>query len=140
MVSAWDVYWVMQADTIGSVAFALSIFLGLAAVALTVVSAMQFDMSKIWDEDHKKHKEYVSLGTRARGLARTLALWFLPVMTVTTLMPSSKTMAAMILVPAITSEHVVAPVTAEAKELYALAKQALREIAKNDKPEKEAQQ
>src|SRR5690606_7040123 len=54
------------------------------------------------------------------------------------LLPSSKTAAAMIVLPAITSDTVVQTVAPEARELYELAKDALRSVAK-DKPAKEAE-
>jgi len=45
------------------------------------------------------------------------------------LIPSSKTLAAMIVLPAITSEEVVSIIKPEAKELYELTKDALRSMA-----------
>ena len=43
------------------------------------------------------------------------------------LTPSSKTAAAMIVLPALTSEEVVGTVKSEAKEPYEMAKEALKE-------------
>jgi hypothetical protein len=50
--------------------------------------------------------------------------------------PSSRTAAAMILVPKLTSPEVMQPIGAEAKELYQLAKGALRNLAAKPEPQK----
>src|SRR5690606_27484916 len=50
-------------------------------------------------------------------------------------LPSSNTAAAMMVLPAITSESVVQTVAPETRELYELAKDALRSVAKDKAPE-----
>jgi hypothetical protein len=127
MVSAWDVYWVMQLDAIGTTAFVVAL-LGLLAGG--VGSLIHYGAST-GENDFDK--------ATARATKVFRGVFFVGVVALMTcaFLPSSKTAAAMILVPALTSEQVIEPVGAEARELYALAKQALTNIAQ-PKPEPEA--
>jgi hypothetical protein len=127
MVSAWDVYWVMQADSIGIALGMLSFFAGVGVVVLMLFG---------WLAKSDCNSEGIGI-----AMHRHLR-WVLPLFAVSlvsaALLPSSKTAAAMILVPALTSEQVIEPAGAEARELYDLAKQALRNVAtqKQEEPAK----
>lgn len=63
-------------------------------------------------------------------VAKSILSISIPLLIIGTLLPSSRTAAAMIVVPALTSKEVVEPVAGEAKELYDLAKEALKNLAK----------
>lgn len=127
MIDAMDVYWVMQLDTIRGVAIAFSVVFGIGT-AIWVISR---GVGAAGDEEAGKFSR---------------AIWFVPVvfcvaLSAVVFAPSSKTAAAMILVPALTSDQVLEPVSAEAKELYALAKSALRNLGdKADEPKPEKQE
>jgi hypothetical protein len=130
MISSFDVYLVMQLDSILSVMFVIALITGI----LTTIGSIAFGLSSSFSEQDDEAKAF------AAGIKKPLKL-IVAVFTFTAcglaLLPSSKTAAAMILVPALTSEQVTAPLTAEAKELYALAKQALVNVAqKPDDPPK----
>lgn len=125
MISAFDVYLVMQLDSIVSTATIFAIIAGLASVLNLVIGVI----ASIDEED------FAPRLLRSGKLCLSACLVFAAVATLT---PSTKTMAAMIVLPALTSDEVVQPVKKEAAELYDLAKQALRQ-AVEDKSKKDAE-
>lgn len=130
MIDAWDVYWVMQLDRIGGMLVALTIISGCALGVSTIIGGFAVADSYGSDREQAKStlKRIVSYGSASFVFAFLCA----------SMIPSSKTAAAMIVLPAITSDTVVQTVAPEARELYELAKDALRSVAK-DKPSKEAE-
>lgn len=115
MITAWQIYWVMQLDTIGTVATLLAF----AAFMLTVF---------VW-------AAYADDAIESPVAPSLLTLPFLAFTTVATFLPSTKTAAAMIVLPAVANAATSETVQREAGELYGIAKDALRELAKSDKPE-----
>lgn len=116
MISAWDVYWVLQLDSIAGMFVIAAIIFGLALIFTPFFYLL---------EEQKLPPHFKKMLATVIGCAL-----------VATFLPSSKTAAAMILVPALTAPEVVAPVTGEAKELYSLAKQALKDLANKTEEEK----
>ena len=129
MISAWQVYLVMQLDGIKN-------FLSIPALIVATlcgVGVLMFplildviDSSDIERETVIKAAKRIVLSAFVCGALATA-------------IPSSKTAAAMILLPALTSDSAVATVVPEARELYELAKDALRSVAAKpeaEKPEK----
>ena len=119
MVSAWNVYWVLQLDSL------IGLFIGLAALAGIWITGCGIGFIESYGDGTAKWA--------ARAKKALVAL--VSCAAIATVIPSSRTAAAMILVPALTRPEVLQPVGAEAKELYGLAKDALRRIGKDDKPE-----
>ena len=113
MISAWQVYLVMQLDSITSTATIIGTVLGACAFATGATGIM-------CEEDF------------LQNVGKKLLWVSVPLLTIATLLPSSRTAAAMIVVPAFTSKEVVEPVAGEAKELYNLAKEALKNLAKKE--------
>lgn len=120
MITAWQIYWVMQLDVIRSGMVGVPIF----AFSIAVFFAIASGGESVWNEE--KHRLYG---------------WVKPFLAILTIMvvswvfiPSSKTVAAMIVLPAITSDKVIETVTPEARELYELAKDALRSVSKKEAP------
>ena len=128
MITPFEVYLVMQLDSISVFLFATTILLGISLLISFLIGAINSDMYT--EETVKRGKAQ---------MARTLK--FVPLLVClgfsSALIPSSKTAAAMIILPALTSKEVTEPLAAEGKELYALAKQALRDAvdAKDTKTE-----
>ena len=116
MISAFEVYLVMQLDSIRTMLLVSGV-IGTAFCFSAFVTVFEF-------EDTPRWLKFIFGLCILFGFASGL-------------LPSSKTAAAMILVPALASEEVVEPVAAEARELYQLAKQALREVAKTEKEPQE---
>ena len=112
MITAWQVYWVMQLDDIRL--FLLLVFSSLIFGVIT--------FAPLWIDKKDWH---VAVKRTAIG---SLLMLFLAVM-----LPSTKTAATMIVLPAITSDEVIDTVTPEAKELYGLAKDALKNLGAKNK-------
>lgn len=123
MISAWDVYWVMQLDSIGCAMVLFAALLTVGGIILLWASC----------EDADKGDEGAEAVFKWSGRAFLFGV-FLGF--ASALVPSSKTAAAMIVLPAITSDAVVDTVAPEAAELYNMAKDALRDLAKEKKAEK----
>ena len=68
--------------------------------------------------------------------AKKLTKWGILLVILAALMPSTKTIALMYVLPKVTSKEVTEPLGAEAKELYSIAKQALITLSKEKKEEK----
>lgn len=116
MISAWQVYLFMQAESI-------CIWLILISIAIAFVAgfqAMHIDMN-------------------SNGLGKDFSrprrkLWIAAILfSIAAFIPSRETIAAMYIVPKLTSNEVVEPVTKEAKELYGLFKDALIDLADKGK-------
>lgn len=120
MISAWDVYWVMQLDSIGG---------GLVFVGLICLLSGGF-FSAVALEQQVYRVLWLTVPVLGLGVACFLGNIFLP---------SSKTAAAMYIVPRLTSGEAIEAMKPEARELYELAKDAIRELAtdKKRKVEKE---
>lgn len=103
MITAWDVYWVMQLDSIAALFFGLAIVGACVAVIAGIATLC---------EDWRPKKSLAVVYSCAL-VAVTLAA---------ALTPSSKTAAAMIVLPAIANNETL---HAEAGKLYELAKKAL---------------
>ena len=114
MVSAFEIYLVMQLDSIVSALLVIAGASGFAAMCAGFYGALE-------DEDGPK------------SFAKRLCVWFVASILLAAFVPSTKTAAAMIVIPAVANSETVHK---EAGELYAIAKQALKEIA-TPEPKKE---
>lgn len=127
-ISAWEIYWVLQLDSISAALSFLSAGGIMIAVALTIWNGLsRLDTSEfplLCNEDERK----AAWASRA-AIRRTLLAISLPLFAINAFVPSSKTMAAVIVVPAIANNDAI---KREAGELYQLAKEALREVVKPD--------
>lgn len=130
LVSPLEVYAVLQLDTIIT-----GLRFGVAVAAAGGICSM-FTLGFHGDD------YYHSEGTKQTNAAvRKGALKFAKICGVSAVlcsalavfMPSTKTAAAMILLPAITSDKVTEPLTREAGELYQLAKSALTKAVEEPK-------
>lgn len=110
VISAWDVYWVMQLDAIG-VAMVLISIVGMIIVGCLFLGWLEKDVPGF----------VLALITPAWGFALLLAIF----------LPSTKTAAAMIVLPAVANNETV---QTEAVDLCRLAKKALAD-AVGEEPE-----
>lgn len=133
MITAWQVYWVMQLDSIGAALSFLSAGGLMLAAALTIWNGIsRLDTNQfpsLCDVDARK----AAWAVRA-NLRKTVLLVAVPLFVVNAFIPSTKTAAAMIVLPALSDIASSETVQHEAGELYGIAKDALRELAK-PKPE-----
>lgn len=117
-MSAWTVYWVLQLDSIKYIFILLTILPAAAAAITSIIGGL---MTGEYNERDREN------GTKLLGYSKRLWLTFVVALFAANLLPSSKTAAAMIVLPALTSEEAVGTVKSEAKELYEMAKEALKE-------------
>lgn len=120
MISPWDIYWVMQLDRI------IDLFTGIT-IAGGVGALLALCMTPVWVDGSmcapklRKWIVGVPLAVLLFGAAGAAFI------------PSTKTAAAMIVVPAIANNETIQE---EAGDLYKIAKEGLRELVKPDKAEK----
>lgn len=110
-LSPWTIYLVMKCDSV------VGVFSVMAAafIVLLCFVAMISLIAKLEDEDEGK-RLYVA------AIAKKLAMVALISLIACCLFPDSKTVASMLILPKIVNNEAVSE---EAKELYALAKQAM---------------
>lgn len=140
------VYFLMMADDIKSTAGVLAFFL----LLVTAAAVIFYIVARCGEADNArkmarwpKDSEYMAeaeefkliVPLAARIMQVTLALLFVTG-SINTFMPGTKTIAAMVVLPKITSPQALDAMGNEAKELYGLAKDALRNLAGDDKPAK----
>lgn len=113
MITPFEVYVVMQLDVIREISFVVCLFTGLIALPLSITYMIGSAL-----EQSETHNLWPPL----QKLLTCMGVGLL----VLAVIPSTKTAAAMIVLPAITSDEVVKPLGDGARELYDLAKQALK--------------
>lgn len=120
MISAFDVYLVMQLDHISSALCGIFIFSIIAFLPCFAISALpSSDCATEFDNE---------LSRKCRKAAKLLGITSIAICFIATFIPSSTTAAAMILLPKIASEKNMQVVGKEAGELYGLAKKALEKL------------
>src|SRR5690242_15961892 len=123
MITPWEIYWVLQLDSIGNL---LDVFLiiGILLVAgLTLFGCVNLACSKMYPQLEMSKREGV-VGRALLRVARRLVYIVVPVFVLAAFLPSTKTAAAMIIVPQIVNSPTIQH---EAGDLYKLAKEALRD-------------
>lgn len=105
MITAFDVYFVMQLDDIKT-------FL-IVAAAMSIMPITFI---------------VIEIQPRRPVIAKLMAAWTALAFSAA-LVPSTQTMAAMLILPKITQPEIVEPVSAELEDLYRLAKDALKSAA-----------
>lgn len=128
MISPWEIYLVLQLDTIGTTLGVTSALLGVSALVAGLWGGFEKSMSNSFPELEMSKRERAN-GDRLHGWAKRLAIFAVPILALNALLPSSKTAAAMIIIPAIANNETIQK---EAADLYGLAKEALTEAIKPD--------
>lgn len=113
MITAFDVYLVMQLDSLCDF---------LTILALISAGASAFVLIPM-----------IEGSERAKGYFKYSFVIMIGLAFLLTIVPSTKTAAAMIILPKLANEKNVDIVTGEAKELYQLFKQSLVDEIKDDK-------
>lgn len=122
MITPFQIYLIMQLDSLNGVAIFLSILSGVACLVGCIMYIVNIDLAPKYDDN----KAYYETGHKLMRVAR----WpFVIALAAATLLPSSKTMAAMIILPAIVNNE---KVQQEAGELYKIAKEGLRELVTDE--------
>lgn len=113
-MSAWTVYWILQLDDINTFIAIASAFI----FVLATVAAMP---------------GYIDGDEICKRICKRLAILLAFLLSIGMFLPSSKTAAAMVILPAIANNE---KMHAEVQELYGLTKQALKKAVKNGVEEK----
>ena len=122
MITPFQVYLVMQLNSIIGLFIAIAVVSGIAIIAISVFVI-----------DLYPREERIPSMKLLKKFVTSFALSCLMIAVI----PSTQTAAAMIIIPALTSKEVTQPLAKEGKELYDLAKRALTDMI--DEP-KEKQQ
>ena len=125
------VYFLMMADDVKFALGFLAIVLGLATAVCFAGRAISSSIvyeSDIRDQsiDWRVWQTWVALTKRVPWLFGVAIM-------ISTFMPSTKTVAAMIVLPKITSPQAIDTMSKESRDIYDLAKKALTKLA-DDKP------
>lgn len=130
-MSPFLVYLMMQADSIGSVSFFICVVFGF----LSVVGLIGHTISNIYAEQDDEAKSFRD------GIAKpfkwSVAVFFIAIL-MQAFVPSTKTIAVMVVLPKVTSPQALDAMGSEAKDIYLLAKDALRSLSKEEKPKEPA--
>jgi hypothetical protein len=127
-MSPFLVYLLFQAGSIGAMFAAFAFILGVIGLAFLIAS---FESICSWDDKEVLAQSKIDRARYARRLipaAIVLAI-------VAFLVPSPKTIAAMIVLPKITTPQAIDTMSKESRDIYGLAKKALANLA-DDKPAK----
>lgn len=119
-LTPFQVYLVMQLDSINTLAFVFG-----------VLSAIVFTISFICYvvNNASSKKEEAACAEMALGIAKKVGVLAALSLILGTFLPSTKTAAAMIVLPAIANNEAI---QTEAGELYGLAKEGLRNLVKSN--------
>jgi hypothetical protein len=134
-MNAFSLYLILQLDSIGNTLMIVSIVGTLAGLIALIVAAVQRG-DENWPGREADHTTSNAIFKHAkRGLITCVALF-----AVNGLLPSSKTAAVMIVLPAVANNE---NIQREAGELYQIAKQGLADLVKKavapkDEPAKES--
>ena len=128
LISPLEVYFVLQLDSIRDAFVPILIIGAILSIISFILVAANADAD---NEYSSSNASYLALGKRMiKPSLGTLIIGILGL----TFIPSTKTAATMILLPAITSDKVTEPLSREAGELYQLAKAALKKAVDEDNP------
>lgn len=117
-MNAWTIYWILQLDSIREGLMILTVMLALLAGFAALFGTIQ--SSSCYRDDDPD----IAAGKAKQAMA---AKWMKPVLALfvlTLFIPTTKTVAAMVIIPAIANNETIRK---ESGELYDLAKQALRD-------------
>lgn len=131
MITAWQIYWVMQLDSIGGMLTFTAIVCGVAVLFLWVWGAIEKACSSNSPEMELSKRE-AARGVALHRSAKPLTILAGILLLANAFIPSTKTAAMMLVIPAVANNQAI---QREAGDLYGIAKDALRELAR-PKPEK----
>lgn len=130
-MSPFLVYLLMMADDIKGVFGFLALLLGVATTGCFIGRAVY--SSRVYERDVREQSSDWRVWQTWVNLTKRLPWLFGLALIFSTFTPSSKTIAAMIVLPKITSPQAIDTVSKESRDIYELAKKALANLAE-DKP------
>ena len=131
-MSPFLVYFLMMADDVKAVFGFLSIVLGVATVACFFGRAITASM--VYESDVREQSSDWRVWQTWVAFSKRVPWLFGVAIMISTFMPGTKTIAAMIVLPKITSPQAIDTMSKESRDIYDLAKRALTKLA-DDKPD-----
>lgn len=134
MISAWELYFILQMDSISNGIAMLALFTIVIACALLMAGGFQRDKASGYGDCTDQPVWQAGYALQKKALKYFVVAGVM--VFASFLLPSTRTLAAMVVVPAIVNNTAVQK---EAGELYQLAKQALANaVSDDDAPVKKA--
>lgn len=125
MITASEIYWILKLDAIQNMFLIFSIFTGMFGLAMAIIWGVN-SADDYYDNEKK------AAACRKRFFVTVPVLVVL--MLITALLPSTKQMAAIKVIPAIANSEIVGELSADAKELYRMGINAIKEqLTENNK-------
>ena len=118
MITESELYWILKLDDIRNLLIGCTIVLGFTSVVLIIMTITQFFDDFLCDYDDWRRSKVARLSVYAALIVVVTAL---------TLLPSTKQMAAIKVLPAIVNSEAAKNVSSDVKELYKLGVDALKE-------------
>lgn len=138
-MDAVDLYWILKLDDIRETLSYSSVFLGLSLfvifACLVGFIIINYDMMSSYNSTEEKERLKVIWGAVKKVINTAIGVVIISIflLLVSTFLPSTKQMAAAIVLPKIATEENIELLTGEAKEIYELAKEGLKNaINKNE--------
>lgn len=131
-ISAWDIYWVLQLDSLNATVSLIGVAFLAAGVAALIATGFHagnddFSCNRGKDDERKATRRRI-MKIPAVALPASALLFV-----ATGFLPSTKTAAAMYIIPAVANNETLRQ---EASELYGLAKEALKEAVGHEEKSK----
>lgn len=120
IISPWEIYLVMQLDSFNVITCIAWMMMAACMLISLIIMALNIDCYS-----RSETQAYAGSKKIIKWLAGPLVFF----LALNTILPSSKTAAAMIVIPAVLNNQ---SVQVEAKELYTLAKQGFAEMVKTE--------
>lgn len=127
-LTPFQVYLVMQLDSISTLAFILGVLSAIVFTIFFICYVLDNAASK-YHPELSDSKAEAARAEMSLGIAKKAGVLAALSLTLGTFLPSTKTAAAMIVLPAIVNSQTV---QTEAGELYGLAKEGLRNLVKSN--------
>ena len=132
MITASEIYWILKLDAIRDVFFMFSIFTGIFGLAMVISWGINSVSDCDWID--KKAKELAAACKKQFFI--TVPILALLVIA-TAMIPSTKQMAAIKVIPAIANSEIVGELSADVKELYRMGINAIKEQLTGNNKESE---
>ena len=130
-MTSFQVYLLMQADSIRAIFWTATILLVVALAFAVVIGAVEAADLPDWEIEGKKG-DYPKVEA-IRRFRNRLFVWLIPVALIAGALPSTKTIAAMIVLPKITSPAALNAMGEKGQQLYDLTLKALDKLAAPEK-------
>src|SRR3990167_2600057 len=125
-MDAWTVYWLFQLDSIKLIFISASVFASIILIIGCAISGICAGVAKDYMDLESSKKEMAMVSNFTKMLPKILGM-FLLVSIMATFIPSTKTMAAIIVLPKIASADNLNTVSKDAGDIYELAMKRLKD-------------